>query len=115
MILRAFAVAALFAFAPLAVPSVAQAADGAAVWKKKCKKCHGDAGKGDSKMGKKMKVADMTTAEWQKKYDDAAIKKAITEGVDRKDGDTKKKMKGYKDLAAEEIDALIKLIRSFAS
>ena len=110
---RMFLISA-FATAMLAAPATSNAADGAAVWKSnKCAMCHGDTGKGDSKMGQKKKVDDMTTADWQKKFSDDAIKKAITEGVNRDKDGVKQKMKGYK-LAADELDALVKLIRSWA-
>ena len=93
----------------------AQAADGAAVWKaNKCQMCHGEAGKADTKIGKAKKIRDMTTAEWQKAVSDDAIKKSIKEGVDRKTDGTTQKMKAYPKLKAEEVDALIKLIRSWA-
>ncbi len=92
----------------------ADAPDAGKIWKDKCASCHGATGKGDTKMGGKMKIADMTSAEWQKKYDDAAIKKAILEGVTREDGDVKKKMKAYKDFKPEEVDALLAFIRAMA-
>jgi cytochrome c553 len=39
-------------------------------WKAKCASCHGQAGKGDTEKGQQMKIADMTTAEFQAKKDD---------------------------------------------
>lgn len=77
------------------------------IWKAKCKGCHGDTGKGDTKEGRKHKAPDMTTEEWQAKHDDAELKDAIMNGVK----DTK--MKAYKDKYSEaEIDALIRHIRT---
>src|SRR5687767_6595083 len=82
------------------------------VWKAKCKSCHGETGKGDTKVGKKEKVRDMTTAEWQQKWSDADIKKSITEGIKKDDG-SETKMKAFKDkLSEKEIDGLVKHIRT---
>ena len=94
--------------------SPANAADGPAVWKaQKCHSCHGDTGKADTKLGKKLNVSDMTTAEWQKSFTDDQIKKAITDGVDREKDGKRVKMKAYKKLGADEVDALLALIRSW--
>jgi cytochrome c553 len=77
------------------------------IWKAKCKSCHGEDGKADTKTGKKEKIADMTTAAWQKEWTDEKQKTIILEGS--KDN---KKMKPFKDkLKAEEVDGLIKFIR----
>lgn len=97
-------VVALVGFA--SVP--AQAADGAEIWSKKCASCHGKTGAGDTKMGQKHKVEDMTDAGWQTSHSDDKIRKAIVEGVKGT------KMKAFGDkYSAEEIDALVKLIRTF--
>ncbi len=83
-------------------------------WKAKCASCHGD--KGDPKgkaQGEKMKVANMADAAWQAKNDDAAIKKAITEGVKREKDGVKQEMKGYKDLKPEQVKGLVTVIRGF--
>ena len=83
------------------------AEEAADIWRAKCKSCHGDAGSGDTREGKKHKVPDMTTERWQSKHSDAEIKKAITNGVK----DTK--MKAFKEKYSEqEIDALVKYIRT---
>jgi len=99
----------------LAAPGTSQAADGAEVWGKlKCKTCHGDTGKADTKIAKKQGIPSMATAEWQGKFTDDAIKKGITDGVNRTEDGKKKKMKGYKDkLGDGDLDALVKLIRSW--
>lgn len=77
------------------------------IWKAKCKSCHGETGNADTKEGRKSKIADMTTAEWQSKHSDAEIKKVIAEGKP----DTK--MKAYEGkLSDAEIDGLVKYIRS---
>ncbi|MGQ0504374.1 MAG: c-type cytochrome [Myxococcaceae bacterium] len=85
------------------------AADAAENWKAKCKSCHGDTGKGDTKVGQKEKVEDLSTAEFQSKHTDADIKQVIAEGSTEN-----KKMKPFKEkLTPEEIDALVKHVRAF--
>lgn len=77
------------------------------IWKAKCKSCHGEDGKADTKTGKKEKIEDMTTAAWQKEWTDEKQRKMINDGS--KDN---KKMKPFKDkLSADEIDGLIKYVR----
>jgi mono/diheme cytochrome c family protein len=81
------------------------------LWKSKCSACHGMDGKGETEKGKKMKVADMTTAEFQKGTDED-FKKQINEGVKKEKDGVKKEMDPYKDeLKAGELDALIGYIR----
>jgi len=78
------------------------------IWKSKCKACHGDDGKAQTKVGLKEKIPDMTNARWQSEHDDAFIKKTITEG-----SDDNPKMKPFKDKLSEtEINSLVKYIRS---
>lgn len=90
---------------------VAQAREVEEVYRAKCKSCHGDDGKGKTKHGIKHKAPDMSSAEWQKKHDDAEILDAITNGS-KEPGS---KMKAYKDkLSAEEIEALVGYVRKFA-
>ncbi len=82
-------------------------ADVSEVWTAKCKSCHGESGKADTAQGKKHKIKDMTTADWQSGRTDAQLKKAISEGV----ADTK--MKAYGDkLSAAELDGLVKHVRA---
>lgn len=107
-----FVVAMAFVF----VPDSASAADGKAEWKSgKCAKCHGDDGKGQTKIGKKKNISDMTTADWQKKVSDDAIRDAIKVGVDRVVDGKKQKMKPLKNATDDQVEALLKFIRSLAS
>jgi cytochrome c553 len=102
--LRFALIATLFATA-----AWADEADIPAVWKAKCESCHGADGKAQTKQGKKHKIEDMTTADWQTNWTDEKMKKIIIEGS--KD---KKEMKPFKNkLSDAEIDGLIKHIRSF--
>ena len=78
-------------------------------WKKHCAKCHGKEGKGDTTMGKKLKVKDYTKAEDQKKFTDEEAFKVTKEG--KKKG-SKTLMKGFASkLSDEEIKALVKHVR----
>ena len=85
------------------------AADVLANWKEHCAKCHGDDGKGDTKMGRKLSIADLTDPAVQAKFTDEAAIKAMKEGVNDKAG--KVAMKPIENLAAEEMPALVKFVR----
>jgi cytochrome c6 len=79
-------------------------ADAAADYKAKCATCHGPDGKGDTAMGKTMKVKDLGSAEVQKQSD-ADLTTIIEKG--------KKPMPGYEGkLTKEQIDSLVKYVRS---
>jgi cytochrome c553 len=88
-----------------------KAADAKENWSANCAKCHGQNGKGDTKMGQKAGVKDYTSPEVQAKLTDDAAFKAIKNGV--KEGN-KEVMKGYGDkLSDEEIKALVAHMRTF--
>jgi cytochrome c553 len=87
-----------------------RAADVKENWTKSCAKCHGEDGKGKTKMGEKLGMKDYTDAKVQDGLKDAEMIKAIKDGV--KDGD-KTKMKGFPDLSDDEIKALVAHIRTF--
>ena len=93
----------------LAATVSTRAEDASANFEKSCQKCHGADGKGETKMGKKVGVKDMTTAEYQGKLKDDAAFKSIKEGI--KDGDTVK-MKPAEGLDDAEIKALVAHVRS---
>jgi len=88
----------------------ATAADAQTNWDKQCAKCHGKDGKGDTKMGKKLKAKDYSDPKVQAEFTDDEMFKATKDGV-KVDGKTK--MKPAEGLSDEEITALVKLIRSF--
>ena len=77
--------------------------------KQTCAKCHGADGKGDTKMGKKLEIKDLTDAKLQASLKDEDMLKAIKEGV--KDGD-KLKMKAAEGLTDDEMKALVTHVRS---
>jgi mono/diheme cytochrome c family protein len=101
---------ATFLFAPLfahADPATER------LWKAKCGSCHGADGKAQTEQGKKMKIADMSSAEWQAKFDDAKIKAAISDGLKRDANGVHQEMDSYKTkLTAAQVDALVAQIRA---
>ena len=96
----------------MAVPA-AIAADAKANWAEHCAKCHGDTGKGDSRMGKKLGVKDYSDPKVQAELSDDAMVEATLKGV-KVDG--KQRMKGFADsLSEQDAKDLVALIRSFKS
>jgi cytochrome c len=94
------------------------AESGKRIWnakENKCAACHGEDGKGKTKIGTKMGLADMTTAAWQAKFNDQQIKDAILKGVDREEAGKKVKMKPMEGATADDATALLKFIRTFAA
>jgi cytochrome c6 len=101
----------VYSLALLAAGAVSvRAADAKELWEKNCTKCHGEDGKGKTKMGEKLGMKDYTDAKVQADLKDDQMMKAIKEGV--KDGD-KTKMKAFGDLSDDEVKALVAHIRSF--
>jgi|ERR1051325_3145990 cytochrome c553 len=89
------------------------AADVKENWEKSCAKCHGPDGKGQTKMGQKLGIKDLTDAKIQAEFKDEQAFKAIKEGI--KDSDGKVKMKAVEGLSDEDIKALVKQVRTFKS
>lgn len=90
-------------FVLAAVPSLL-AADAPAVFKAKCAACHGADGKGQTAVGKTMKIRDFHSADVQKQSD-ADLTKIIESG--------KGKMPSFKGkLTNEEVASVVKYIRS---
>jgi cytochrome c553 len=88
----------------------AQAADAKEIYAKDCAKCHGVTGAGDTKMGKKLGVKNLTDAKVQADLKDDVAAKNIKEGV--KDGD-KTLMKPAEGLSDADIKALVAYLRTF--
>lgn len=89
---------------------VAYAADAAANWTDHCAKCHGPDGKGQTKMGKKLGLRDLTDAAVQAKFTDEQAMKAMKEGV--KDEKGKVSMKPVEGLAEGDMKALVAHVRA---
>ena len=68
----------------LAFAGGARADGAAALYADKCQKCHGEDGKGLTKMGKKLHADDFTDPRWQKEQTEESMIKAITHGSGRK-------------------------------
>ncbi len=89
----------------------AAAGDVTATWNMNCAACHGKDGKGQTMMGHKLAIKDLTDAKVQASFTDDQATKAIKEGV-TENGQTK--MKAFADkLSDDDIKALVAHVRSF--
>jgi Cytochrome c553 len=88
----------------------ASAADAKDNWEKVCGKCHGPDGKGDTKMGQKLAIKDLTDAKLQADLKDDQAFKSIKEGI--KDSEGKIKMKPAENISDDEIKALVQYVRT---
>jgi cytochrome c6 len=88
----------------------AQAASARDNWENLCSSCHGTDGKAQNKMGRKLKIKDLTTAKAQARMKDAEMLKTIAEGVVV---DGKEKMKAFKaELTPDDMKALVAFVRT---
>ena len=87
----------------------AWAADAKSNWDDNCAKCHGADGKGDTKMGHKLRIADLTDAKVQAQFTDDQAFAAVKEGVKDKDGAMR--MKAIEGLSDDDIKALVLYVR----
>jgi len=91
----------------------ASAADAKENWANLCAKCHGDDGKGATKMGMKLGCKDFTDAKVQADLKDDKMAKAIKEGL--KSDDDRTLMKPFDTLSDDEIKALVAYVRGLKS
>src|SRR5438552_14049317 len=101
--MKAASRAILMAFALISAFSLYALADsGADTFKARCAPCHGARGKGDTTMGKNLKLADLGSPDTQKKSDEE-LTAIISKG--------KAKMPAYeRKLSKVQIDELVKFI-----
>lgn len=96
--------------AALAAGSALATADGAAVYAKSCKACHGATGKGNPALAKGLKVTaadlDLTTPAAAKAAD-TDLTDAVTKG--------KEKMKPVPNLTPEQVTAVVAYVRTLQS
>lgn len=105
---RILAIAVVLAFGSV---MVASAADAKETFNKDCAKCHGEDGKGQTKIGPRLGIKDLTDPKVQDALTDEAAFKAIKEGVKNDSG--RKVMKAFDDLSDADINGLVKYIRTF--
>ncbi|SDS43569.1 cytochrome c [Opitutus sp. GAS368] len=100
LLLLTFAGAALTAYG----------ADAGTNWTESCAKCHGADGKGDTKMGRKLSIADLTDPKTQAKFTNEEAFKSIKSG--RTDENGKTTMKAVEGLTDEDINSLVAHVRT---
>jgi high-affinity iron transporter len=118
MIVRTLAVMALVSLLlPVTSGHAADATAGKQLSVKHCDRCHGDAGKGDGPMLKRLK-ADVTPVDWTDKGAMARLKDADLTQVIKEGGKTSGKSKimpAFKDkLSESEVADMVAYIRSLA-
>jgi mono/diheme cytochrome c family protein len=84
-------------------------ADAPATWAANCAACHGKDGKGQTMMGRKLAIKDLTDAAVQASFTDAQAATAIKEGVTVSGT---QKMKAFDKLSDADIKALVAYVRT---
>lgn len=111
-IMKPLTIIGLGASALLLIAPAARAA-GADSWKEHCASCHGQDGTGQTKMGHKLGVKDLTDAAYQKTFTDDQLLKNLKEGETGPDG--KVKMKPFADkLSDDDIKGLVGYVRTLS-
>ena len=90
--------------------SAARAADAAENWKHYCIRCHGPDGTGNTKMGRKLRIKNLTQPKIQTRLTDDRIREAIAEGNKSDDGE--EQMPSFREkLSDAERNDLVAYIR----
>ena len=106
--MKKLALLALPAAFALALTSTALAADGSAVYADNCAKCHGDDGKGATKMGTKLGCKDYSDATVQAALTDDQAFKSVKEGLKKDD----KTLMKPSELSDDDIKASVAYLRT---
>ena len=89
----------------------ASAADSRENWNTLCARCHGEDGRGQTNIGKKLGAKDYSDPKIQAALTDEAAFKATKEGLKDKEGKTL--MKPYDNLSDDDIKGLVAYLRTF--
>jgi mono/diheme cytochrome c family protein len=89
------------------------AADARENYERMCALCHGEDGKGKTKMGEKSGAKDLTDRKLQEGVKDAEMMKAIKEGVKDKETGKFRMVAFGETLSEEEVKALVAYVRAF--
>ncbi len=90
-------------------PLALRADDAKTNWTNKCIKCHGEDGKGDTKMGRKLLIKNLSDEKVQSGFSDDQAFKALKEGLKDEAGATR--MKPTEGLSDAELHDLIAWVR----
>ena len=89
----------------------ASAQDATALWNANCAACHGKDGKGQTMMGRKLSIKDLTDPAVQASFTDDQAAQDIKDGIKVNDRPV---MKGFADkLSDDQVKALVAQVRSF--
>ncbi len=96
----------------LLASGAARASETENLFSDKCANCHGDDGRGRTRMGRKFHAPDFTRKGWQGRTTNRQMRSAILHGITV---NGQRRMPGWQGkLAPDQIDALVGYVRRFA-